>query len=834
MKEKYILFIYVQIVYFFLSWNTENVRGQHGRGGKVSDLIRNFESLTNENSSSSISSRSNPSAISHERDTSGTSYLSNPSTDLNTNNPFEKNSDNGEKLLSRGRDLEYNEGEGPSYVNTNRKFSPMNKTQQFTATNGDDYDDDSDDYDDDNKDYLKQNYAQDNLSKMFSQQSRDVDDEYERTDKKENFYLGKSFDNFRKNLGLGIDDFKRNSDIYDNLNNRYSNLSNGYDGTDIYEDIQFLRPQNGETFNAAFIPSKLGSKDEAAYQNYKPLNGSSSSSTYNENIDDKYNYAYSVNPIYNSTPSNYQHSDDTKYKESPPRSSLNYRSRRDNAYSDVNKNEHIDEGVDASVHVQSEYSLPVDNISYLHTYRGGIKPNDSEDDFRKKLSSQKEYESREFYSVLKNLKSDDSNNNELLRRNKEHQYVAELKRRNDKRNGFFHRFRNNSNNRNENNDVTNNRIIDRNNEVRKKRFNFKGGKSPSNSDSTQKQREFDKMNSKNEGKSIEPLNVSIFNAYQNNLFLRKILRSASSNPLKNLFKSNSNTDNIISVTKELQEAAEQCISKNKNKLTKSLLMKELAFNDVKLLKNYDYAMSYITVHCNSKNNNTCLDIKPMAYKEEDKNAGNVLSKLPNTYILNTFEFMLSNTTMCRTFKSVTKNKIRDNNVKASDIILLFSNSYFKNVNPMLVNYIINFLTTKNAIYLKKYYLAVMLTFAPFIKPALKIYLGDRYMKTNKYLMDTEIQKIFTDLLFVSLQWTQAFQDRYSDANNMIIMYVYKSVTFSKNANVLYSGVFKSLEQILYLHRIRSDMENNNTDERHKMIVSTIMKYLRNAYSILYS
>nr|SPJ13311.1 conserved Plasmodium protein, unknown function [Plasmodium sp. DRC-Itaito] len=108
-----------------------------------------------------------------------------------------------------------------------------------------------------------------------------------------------------------------------------------------------------------------------------------------------------------------------------------------------------------------------------------------------------------------------------------------------------------------------------------------------------------------------------------------------------------------------------------------------------------------------------------------------------------------------------------------------------------------FLNTKNETYLLKYYLSALISFVPFIKPAIKIYYDHRYVNLSLYTLNLEIAKVFNGLLNVILKWSQAFKDEHTHMTNQIVIQMYKQLSsFSHNRNPNLGHMFKSLEVIL--------------------------------------
>ncbi|SBT82763.1 conserved Plasmodium protein, unknown function [Plasmodium ovale] len=771
MKRKFSLFIFFQTACFFTIWSSGNVRGQPVKRGKVSDLIKKFENPSN---------------------------VSNLYPDSIVERSFERGYEDREQLLSRKKKTSYDQQQpSTSYGNAGRKFYSKDvipSNEQRSTQGGNDYNYDNTDDDDDDDDSDDYGYTPDSIDNGSPSSSRDYNHSGSGDDSRDGNrgeggrvggrsapYLGKSFDNFRKNLGLGMDDFSDDPELYDNPSGRSSPTSSSYDDAPIYDNFQFVKPKNLVGSNTDFYNTR-DDRSQHAYDN-KMLSSRNHIPTNEQEDENMYEYAYQINPIKDSENSNIYNY--PIYNTSPSTSSQFRRS-----------NEPLD------VHVESEYSLPVDNKNFPvnQIMEERQNANSVPTIFREKTKSTEEIHK---YNTLNSPNPNFDDN--IFPGKSGYDPSKGIERKKSSKKGFFKSFRKNKNE--EETTVG----LGRHRDMPKQIYN---------SNEKKVQKEVNKLS-----------NVEIFNIYQKNFFLKKILRS-DSNPIKKFFQRNSASEKIISVTNEVQKAAQQCVIKNQGKLTKQVIMQQLAFNNQELLKKYEYTISYITFHHHS-NKDTCLDIKPMIYKEDDRNIGNMLTSLPNIYILNTYEFILSNPAMCSSFKYVIKNKRRDNHFSPTDMVLLLSTSYFRTVNPTLVTYLMNFLRTKNEIYLKKYYLSIMMTFVPFIKPAMKIFFQDNYKNLNEYIINTEIQKIFNELLYISLEWTQAFKEKCTESTNKVILQMYKTLTsYSRNTNKSLSRKYKSLEMILHLQRMEKDLVNKK-DDKLNVVINLIMKYMRNIYSTVH-
>ncbi|KMZ96524.1 conserved Plasmodium protein, unknown function [Plasmodium vivax] len=794
-----------------LSWNIGDVKGQPPKRGRVNDLIKRFEHGGSEDTQR---------------------------RDSNENKSFQSGSQGWEQPLNRGQNTSiYDEQQpGTSYGPVRRSSASLPTEKRSFSV--DDYSEDDSDEDNDYGGNLGNDYPRDYRNDQqhqygSSHQMRQTYDQAEEDDRDSikhgnrdgypdegpprreeggrmtpngNVYLGKDFEHFNKRLGLSMDDYMsdKEDDSMGSSNNSSdlrSNESNAYDAdqSSIYEDIQFVKRRNHRQPNNHVQLSKTDGRRNAIYRSSgsdEEAPHSSESEIVRDPSSYVYDYAYGRNGPNRSAPLNlYSYpEEDFNRRTSPPVGSKKSMSS-------------------SSSPLQDDYSKPLDSYSDSH---------DSMNHLYDVIPGEEQYEdeinrrrTRPRYNSFDNAVHIDRSELLPVRGVKKSASSYQPKGGKGKMDNFFNKFR------------------------KSKRVDMPKGVSPasqgvSNSAHTQRGPKDGRQGSKS------PSVLTLFTTYQRDLFLRKYSKvgggsggmggsnASSSRGVKRLF-SRSGKDDGQSITGELQTAAEQCIAKNRSKLSRPVLMKNLAFNDPKLLKNYEYAVSYISDNC--KNGNAaCLDIRPMIYREDDPDLASIVTSLPNIYILSTYEFMLTNLWMCGLLRTMVKNRVKENKLTPTDIVLLLSGEYFKSwVNNTLVKHLIAFLTTKRVIHLEKYFLAVLISFAPFIKPALKMYFGERYAKLSAYSLDVEVNKMVGEMLGVALRWTQAFQEKFSDESNRVLLQVHRRLAaYSKSRNGGLTGKFRTLQELLLRQKVASDVTSNQ-DQGYRLLIQHVLKYVQNVH-----
>ncbi|GAB69262.1 hypothetical protein PCYB_146900 [Plasmodium cynomolgi strain B] len=802
MVPKCIFSIYaISCAFLLLSWNIGDVNGQPPKRGRVSDLIKRFEQGGSED---------------RQR------------RDSNENISFERSSQGMEPPLNRGQNTAiYDEQQpGTSYGPVRRNSALPIEKRSFSVD--DDSDDDSDednDYGGNLENYYQRDYRNDQqhqrgsshqMRQTYDQEEEDdrnpikygnrdgyLDDEPPRREEggrmspKGNVYLGKDFENFNKRLGLRMDDYMSDTEddslgISNSSSDLRSNESNAYDAdmSSIYEDIQFVKPRDNRQTNDLMQLSRTDKRRNAI--NHMSGSGAEvSPSRESERVRDPssyvYDYAYGRNGSNRSAPPNlysYPEEDFSRQMHPPTENKKSMSS--------------------SSSPLQEDYSKPLDSYtdssdSMNHLYNVIPGEEQYEDEINRRRA-------KPGYNSLDNATHLDRSEVLPVRGIKKSASSYQPEGRKSKMDDFFNKFR------------------------KSKRVDMPKGVSPG-SQGDSKAAHTQQQGSKNDRQvSKTPSVVTLFSTYQRDLFLHKyskpsgkvggkvggnvganVSRSASvgsSTGIKRIF-SRSGKEDGRSITGELQMAAEQCIVKNRSKLSRPVLMKNLAFNDPKLLKNYEYAVSYISDNC--KNGSAaCLEIRPMIYREDDLDAASIVTSLPNIYILSTYEYLLTNLRMCGSFRTMVKSRVKENKLTPTDIVQLLSSAYFKSwVNTILVKYLISFLMTK--------------------KPALKIYFGESYAKLSAYILDAEVNKMIGEMLDVALRWTQAFQQKFSDESNRILLRVHKKLAaYSKNRNGRLAGKFRTLEELLLRQKVASDVVSNQ-DQGYRLLIQNVLKYVQNVH-----
>ncbi|KJP87381.1 hypothetical protein AK88_02938 [Plasmodium fragile] len=778
MVPKRIFSVYaISCALLLLCWNIGDVNGQPPKRGHVNELIRRFEVQGNE-----------------DRQQRGS----------NENKSFEGGSQGMQNPLNRGQNTAmYEEPQpGTSYGPMRSSNALPTETRSFSVDN---YSEDDSDEDNDYGGNLGNVYERDYRSDQQNQrgnshqirQTYNQAEEDGRMSPKGNVYLGKDFENFNKRLGLSMDDYMSDTEDYsfDSSNNSSdvrSNESNAYDAdrSSIYEDIQFVKRRDNRQPNDDMHLARMDGRRNAIHHSSDSgaqVSPPRESGRVRDPSSDVYDYAYGRNGSNRSAPLNpYSYpQEDFNRRTLPP--TENKKSMRT-----------------SSLPLQYDYSMPLDNYSNSYNSSNNIySVIPGEEQYEDEISQTR---TTPGYSSLDNTTRLDRNGVLPVRGVKKSASSYDPESRKSRTGGFFNKFR------------------------KSKKVDVSKGVS------TQQGLKDGRQDSKS------PSLITLFSTYQRDLFLHKYskpsgniggnvsgnVNTSSSTGLKRLF-SRSGTDARLSITGELQMAAEQCIAKNRSKLTRPVLMKNLAFNNSDLLRNYEYAVSYILENCKN-GNSACLNIRPMTYSELNPDVASIVTSLPNIYILSTYEFLLTNLRMCGSFRTMVKNRVKENKLTPTDIVLLLSSAHFKSwVNQILVKHLASFLMTKKAVHLEKYFLSVVISLTPFIKPALKIYFGERYAKLSTYSLDVEMNKMISEMLDVALRWTQAFQHKFSDESNKILLKVHKELaSYSKSRNGRLSGKFRTLEALLLRQKLASDVTNNQ-DQGYRLLIQHVLKYVQNVH-----
>ncbi|CXJ27935.1 conserved Plasmodium protein, unknown function [Plasmodium berghei] len=716
------------------------------------------------------------------------------------NNSNDSNYEDRDNAPNRRQNVAFDDQKpSTSYANRNddKQYGRMNmkenaKNDGNNMANDEDYDDDNSksekfNYHEPSNNYRgNNNYMYDsntqipmysNKSNLYSSNFRDPNENHSSENYGDQYspqnspnYLDRSFDDFRNKLGLSSEDFSRETETYSNTTNkRNTGLDNDLNSF-VTDDIQYTKYESTENP----INSSNQRRDSGMRQ-----------SPNNEYNDRNNNNGNNRNSNMYINPNEYDDTYTNSYGYNSQNKSIN--SSYVMRYGLNGGNDNIDQ--------QTIYSNPIDytssNNNYSSSFGGNIKPRNIqhiENDNSSILNSQRDYE--------------DSDRNSS-------------------------RYGDNRSNRQNKSPIRN---IDRGNkgdaQNRSKRV------AHANSIPIL-HRKYDEERQPTAHSTITnkilASYIDIYTAQQRNIFYNKNTRVEKS-PIKNFFKMSNSNDKIISVTEELLNSSKQCIIKNINKLTNEVLLKNLALNNTNMIKNYEQAVSYVVFNSKIKNRESHLDIKSVPYNYSEAYVENSSVILPNMYILNTYEFMLSNQRICGKFRTIIKNKKRDNNLKPVDVVLMLSFDYIKNMNPILVSNLMQFIKTKQSIYMKKYYFNIMVALIPFIKPALKIYYGEKiYKDLTTYKIQSEIKNIFDELLLISIKWAQAFKDKYSATDNKVILDMHRTISeFSTSKTRTLSKTFVSLENILYKELITSDMIDNK-DDNQKVLISYIVKCFRNIY-----
>ncbi|CDU20946.1 conserved Plasmodium protein, unknown function [Plasmodium yoelii] len=773
MKRNLLFFIYYHAAIFMVFWKFGNGKGGNEKKKNVKDLIRRYESINNSNDLNNSSSSSS--------DLTDTNYEDRDNAPNRRQNVAFDDQQPSTSYANRNN--------GNQYGRMNMKGNANNDGNNMI--NDEDYDDDDDSDSEEfnyqepsnnyrgNNNYMHNSNSQTpmyaNKSYLYSSNFRDpnenqpsenYDDQYSPQNNPP--YLGRSFDNFRNRLGLNTEDFSRGTETYSNTTNKRNTGLNNDSDSFITDDIQYTKYESSENpINSSRQRHDSGMR-QSPNNEYNDRNNNSNNRNSNMYINtDEDDDSYSNPYGYNNQ------------NQGPNASQvMRYRLNSD----------------DDSIDQQSIYSNPIDDISTSDNYSlnfGGKKKSRSiqhiENDNSSILNSQRNYED------IDNNSSRNGDNRSKIQ-NKPSIRIFDRGNKGDAQNKSKRLSYSNSN-----------PILNKNYEPRQ----------PITRNST--------------SNKILASYIDIYTAQQRNIFYNKNTRVEKS-PIKKFFKMNNSNDKIISVTEELLNSSKQCIVNNINKLTNDVLLKNLALNNTNMIKNYEQAVSYIVFHSKIKNKESHLDIKSVPYKYSELHVENSSTILPNMYILNTYEFMLSNQRICGRFRTIIKNKKRDNNLKPVDLVLMLSLDYIKNMNPTLVSNLIKFIKTKQSIYMKKYYFNTMVALIPFIKPALKIYYGESiYKDLTTYKMQSEIKNIFDELLLISIKWAQAFKDKYSANDNKIILDMHQTISkFSTSKTRTLSKTFVSLENILYKELITNDIVDNK-DDNQKVLISYIVKCFRNIY-----
>ncbi|CAD2105956.1 conserved Plasmodium protein, unknown function [Plasmodium vinckei brucechwatti] len=769
MKRNLLFFIYYHAAIFMVFWKFGNGQDGNEKKRNVKDLIRRFEAGNNPRDLNNSSSTSTESA--------DASYENRNTIPYETQNVAFDDQQPSTSYANRSNNNQYARMDMKGNANIHGRG----------MINDEDYDDDDSDSDEFNYRQPSDNYRGNNnymydsnvqipkhgsKSNLHSNNSRDPNENspsgnYGDQDFSQNNapYLGRSFDDFRNKLGLRPEDFSRDTGIYSNTNIRRDTGLYDEFNTPIADDIQYTKYGNSENSNNS-TRERRGSGMRQSPNNEHNARSNKNSNTY-------------INP--NEHDGTYANPDE-------------YNSENQST-SSSQLMEHVLNSDNDSIDQRSVRSNPLDYVSQNNDYRsnfgGRINPRNTqhiENDNYSMLNSQRDYEDSDSSSSRNSGNRSNSRNNPPIR-NIDRGNKDDAQNRNNR--------------------------LSHSNSAPALNKNYGGARQSA-------------PRSAPTNKIIESY-IGIYITYQRNIFYNKITRVERS-PVKKFFKMSNSNDKIISVTEELLNSSKQCIAQNINKLTRDVLLKNLALNNPNLIKNYEQTVSYIVVNSKYKNQESYLNIKPVPYKYSEIHVENSSTILPNMYILNTYEFMLSNQRMCSKFRTILKNKKRDNNLKPADVVLMLSFDYIKNVSPTLVSNLTQFIKTKQSIYMKKYYFNAMMALIPFIKPALKIYYGETiYKDLTTYKIQSETKSIFDELLLISLKWAQAFKDKYSAADNKIILDMHRTISeFSTSKTRTLSRTFVSLENILYKELITNDMINNK-DDNQKILISYIVKCFRNIY-----
>ncbi|EUD64894.1 hypothetical protein C922_04738 [Plasmodium inui San Antonio 1] len=808
MVPKCVFSIYaISCALLFLSWNIGDVNAQLPKRGRVNELIRRFEVQGSED---------------RQR------------RDSNENRSFEGGSQGMRHPFNRGQNTAfYDEPQpGTSYDPLPRSGALPTDKRSFSV---DDYSEDDSDEDNDFDGNLGNDYRRDYRNNQqhqrgSSHQMRQTYDQGEEDDRDSirygnrdgysdeepsrrekggrspngNLNLGKDFEDFNKRLGLSMDDYMSDT-ADDSLGSSHSssdgrsNESNGYDDNrfSIYDDIQFVPRRNNRQPNDHVELSRTDGRRNAIHQrsdSSEDVSPSRESERVRHPSSDEYDYAYGRNGSNRSSPLNLY----SYPEEDSSRGILPPTGNRKSMSS-------------PSLLLRDDYSKPLDN--YTDSYDSGehiYEAIPGEGKYEDEINGRRQI--RESGSLDK---AAHLNRKEILpiRGIKKSASSYEPERRRSKMNDFFNKFRKSKN-------------------VDLPKGGSRGSQGFSKEVHTQEVSKNDRQD------AMTPSAITLLSNYQRNFFLQKYSKpsgkvggnvngsASSSTGVKGLF-SRSGKEDGLSITGELQMAAKQCIAKNTSKLSGLVLMKNLAFNDPELVKNYGYAVSSISDNC--KNGVAgCLDMRPMIYKEEDPDAVSIVPTLPNIYILSTYEYLLTNLRMCGSLRTMVKNRVKENKLTPTDIVLMLSSEYFKgSVNRTLVKYLISFLMRKRVMDLEKYFLAVVISFTPFIKPALKMYFGERYAKLSTYTLDAEVNKMIGEMLDVALRWTQAFQRKFSDESNRILLKVHRRLAgYSKSRNRRLPRKFRTLEALLLRQKVASDVVSNQ-DQGFRLLIHQVLKYVQN-------
>ncbi|CRH02861.1 conserved Plasmodium protein, unknown function [Plasmodium relictum] len=595
------------------------------------------------------------------------------------------------------------------------------------------------------------------------------------TYKKKVPYLGKSFEDFQKNLGLSMSNFSDYEFDEDDDMNRISMANK-----DIYRNAPFVG-NNEHNSNMNPRNPEEGSRSSNIYN--EPYNRHESTYSPNEPSYEHEEQAHSSKhseSLYGPRGRSSNHRNENIYEE-PHNSS----SSDDNIYDEVVLKRPQDNFKDKSVViVKSEYDIPAD-IS-TSPYNENSSANNERNSYRERQPS------------ISSSDLDSSNHqghneyNENPRNNDQYRDYSEDGR---SKKGFFNFFR------------------------RNKKDNSREGMNKYEDIS----RKMHGKPSRRYAKETNLLELRMFNEYQNSLFLNRI-PVVSHSRIKKMFKKSSH----VSVMRELELITGQCLAKSMSTLTNDIMMTHLCFRNLEMLKNYkEVIVNKKVVHKFS--NKFYIDISPMIY-EADRTLYPIVNLLPNIYALNMTEFILTSPNLSIKFKQELKKGKEKYLINEVDIILLLSNSYFKVINKNLVNHIFKFIETNSEVHLIHYYLGVLMSFAPFIKPAIKIYF-DNYSILNSELIRNHVKNIIKELLKIANKWMGAFQGRYTEQNfstNAKVLQVL--LNFSNKRKIYKNENFKSLENILYQEKILKD-SIREYNERNAIVNRYIMMYVRNIYDI---
>ncbi|CRG97071.1 conserved Plasmodium protein, unknown function [Plasmodium gallinaceum] len=786
MKENYNFFLYVPFIFFFLLWNSTYVCGQIKDKVKVKQIAKFFENYNNSPNSRVY---------------------------LDENNSIGEHSQNRDHLLNR-RDIIKDEN-----IESLSNDIDKDSLSFYEGVNDTGYDENS----------YQRNKR--NILQEYTDDDSDIYDEAYANDKNKpnvknpRLYLGKSFEDFHNALGLTIDDFNSGTDSYYEKDNIFSKSS--ISNESIYDNIQLDKSNVYENFNTESEKVKTGyphlSVEKEPFDAYKSRN-SYNTPLYGDKNKDHGNYSKYTEHIYDDPESYLRHKNESIYNKPVSYSRRNNESIYDEplSYSGHNNENTYDE-VFRTPHTSNNN---IYDEAILHLSRRNSSADKSPVLVRSKYDTPVENDDSINHDNILSSENNVGHNSREERPPTIPPFDFNAEKNFHKRYDYNDQLGNTNNYFMENSDTIQN----------KKGFLgfFKKNKSKNNSTKdTQRYEDTsriinEKLNERY-GNSENLTELEMFNKYQDKYFLNRIVNVSNSRIKKMLGKDSPST---VPVTHELESVTGKCLVKNIPMLSNDIMLKNLCFNNLRTLKYYQQIISSMDFNCKSKNK-SCIDIGPMVYNES-KTVNSIINILPNIYTLNMTEFILTNPKLCKQFKLELKKKKEKNYLNVTDIVLLLSNSYFKRVNPRLVNHMLTFLKTQNHTHLIKYYLGVLISFSPFIKPAIKIYFHENYHNLTPHFLDFKIKSIIYDLIGIAHRWTAVFNKESTQQTTNINTNMLKTLKkFYNNTNVRFYKKFKSLESILSHEKILNDHQEKNY-ERLKAINENIMKYMNNIYSLFFT